>query len=38
LNADAEANTAREGATKTRKDQPTTNNKKEYRFKNTKQK
>jgi len=28
LNADASENTAREGATKKRKDQPTTNNKK----------
>ena len=34
LNADAEANTAREGATKKKKDQPSTNNKKESRFKN----
>jgi hypothetical protein len=37
LNADALENTARreKGATKKRNDQPTTNNKKEYRFKNT---
>jgi hypothetical protein len=36
LNACALLNTAREGATKKRKDQPTTNNKKGYRDKNTK--
>ena len=35
LNADAPQNTAREGATKKRKDQPTTNNNKSYRFRNT---
>jgi len=38
LNFFAPRNTAREDATKNRKDQPTTNNKKEYRFKNTKSK
>ena len=38
LNLDAPANTAREGATKEKKDKPTTNHKKVYRFKNTRTK
>ena len=38
LNADADSNTAREGATKENKHQPTTNNKKGTVFNNTKQK
>ena len=38
LNFFALLNTAREGATKKKKDQPTTNNKTRYRFKNTKTK